>query len=160
MPRLAQMAAVVLLTAVAAPAFGQEVQLQWKFKEGDKFYVEDVTAMKQSVAVVGQVIQHAQSLRRLRVRQQFAQHQMLRPHFFVRNAARFDYNQALVPRNSAGIPKPAVLVLLKEGGVDVPYNRYLADVVVEMEKTQTQAGTTRMIAFMNQGGRIGYPSNA
>jgi len=40
MPRLAQMAAVVLLAAVAAPAFGQEVQLQWKFKEGDKFYVE------------------------------------------------------------------------------------------------------------------------
>jgi len=54
------MAAVVLLAAIAAPAFGQEVQLQWKFKEGDKFYVEDVTVMKQNVAVVGQVIKEEQ----------------------------------------------------------------------------------------------------
>src|SRR5206468_2843496 len=52
--------AVVLLAGVAAPAFGQDVELKWKFKEGDKFYVEDVTVMKQSVAVVGQVIKEEQ----------------------------------------------------------------------------------------------------
>ena len=60
MPRHALWATALLLAAAATPALGQEVDLKWKFKEGDKFYVEDVTAMKQSVAVVGQVIKEEQ----------------------------------------------------------------------------------------------------
>jgi len=39
---------------MTAPVYGQEVQLKWKFKEGDKFYVEDVTVSKQVVVVIGQ----------------------------------------------------------------------------------------------------------
>jgi hypothetical protein len=44
---------VVLLASVAAPAYGQEVKLQWKFKEGAKFYVEDVQTTKTNVSVLG-----------------------------------------------------------------------------------------------------------
>src|SRR5437773_10702628 len=60
--RHALWAAVALVAGAATPALalGQEVDLKWKFKQGDKFYVEDVTVMKQSVAVVGQVIKEEQ----------------------------------------------------------------------------------------------------
>ncbi len=44
----------VVLLAFAAPALGQEVELKWKFKEGDKFWVEDSNVQKQVVVVVGQ----------------------------------------------------------------------------------------------------------
>ena len=60
MARHALWASAVLLAALAVPAAGQEVQLKWKFKQGDKFYVEDVTVMKQSVAVLNQVIKEEQ----------------------------------------------------------------------------------------------------
>jgi hypothetical protein len=53
MLRQALMGVVVLLAGVAAPAFGQEVKLEWKFKEGDKFYVEDVTNMKEVINLAG-----------------------------------------------------------------------------------------------------------
>jgi hypothetical protein len=53
MLRQAFLAGAVLLAAVAAPALGQEANLKWKFKEGDKFYVEDVTTMKETVNLAG-----------------------------------------------------------------------------------------------------------
>jgi hypothetical protein len=37
----------------AGPVYGQEVKLQWKFKEGDKFWVEEITAHKQNVTILG-----------------------------------------------------------------------------------------------------------
>src|ERR1700722_20149723 len=33
--------ATLVYSAVAGPAFAQDVPLQWKFKEGEKFYVEE-----------------------------------------------------------------------------------------------------------------------
>jgi Family of unknown function (DUF6263) len=42
---------------VAAPAFAQEVKMQLKFKEGDKFWVEEVANQKQKITVMGQDIQ-------------------------------------------------------------------------------------------------------
>src|SRR5438093_2888995 len=45
----------VLLAAVAAQAGTQDVKMQWKFKEGDKFYVEDISNSKQTLMVLGQV---------------------------------------------------------------------------------------------------------
>jgi Family of unknown function (DUF6263) len=53
MLRQAFLATAVLLAAVTAPVMGQEVELKWKFKEGDKFYVEDVTNMKEYVNLAG-----------------------------------------------------------------------------------------------------------
>ena len=44
--------ALVVLSA-AAPAYGQEAKLQWKFKEGDKFWLEEVAVSKQAVSVLG-----------------------------------------------------------------------------------------------------------
>jgi hypothetical protein len=41
--------AAVLFATLAAPACGQEVKMQFKFKEGDKFYVEDVTKSKETI---------------------------------------------------------------------------------------------------------------
>lgn len=46
----------VLLAVVAAPAQGQEVKLQWKFKEGEKFYVRDVQTTKTTVTVLGMLV--------------------------------------------------------------------------------------------------------
>jgi hypothetical protein len=53
MLRQALLGVIVLLATVAGPAYGQEVKLQFKFKEGDKFYVEDVSKTKETVAAVG-----------------------------------------------------------------------------------------------------------
>jgi len=47
---------VLLCTAAAtAPALGQD-KLEWKFKEGDRFFLESVTDMKQAMKVMGQEI--------------------------------------------------------------------------------------------------------
>jgi hypothetical protein len=46
--------AVVFAGAAAAPQ-GQEIKLQWKFKEGEKIYVEDVMVSKLALSVLGQV---------------------------------------------------------------------------------------------------------
>jgi hypothetical protein len=43
---------VLLVGATAAPAFGQ-VKLEWKFNEGDKFYVEDVSTLKNKIGFMG-----------------------------------------------------------------------------------------------------------
>ncbi len=48
---------VVLLAVMAAPVYGQEVKLKLKFKEGDSFWVEDVTTAKQSFNLLGQAMQ-------------------------------------------------------------------------------------------------------
>ncbi|HJT78548.1 MAG TPA: hypothetical protein VJ739_15190, partial [Gemmataceae bacterium] len=40
--------AALVLAALAGPAPAQ-VTLQWKFKEGDKFYLESVSILKQSM---------------------------------------------------------------------------------------------------------------
>lgn len=45
--------AVMLLAVLAVPARGQ-VTIEWKFKEGDKLYLQNVTMMKQTVEVLGQ----------------------------------------------------------------------------------------------------------
>jgi Family of unknown function (DUF6263) len=52
MLRQSVLGVVVLLVGVIAPAQAQEVKLQWKFKEGDKFYVEDVATTKTNVTVL------------------------------------------------------------------------------------------------------------
>lgn len=44
--------AVLALALVAVPARAQ-VQLEWKFKEGDKFYLETVNSFKQSMKTLG-----------------------------------------------------------------------------------------------------------
>jgi hypothetical protein len=54
MLRQTLLAVVALVAGVAAPAYGQEVELKWKFKEGEKFYVEDISNMKQTVTALGQ----------------------------------------------------------------------------------------------------------
>jgi len=53
---LRQLLLGVVILGAAAPAYGQEVKLRWKFKEGDKFYVEDVQTTKTDVSVLGQQI--------------------------------------------------------------------------------------------------------
>jgi len=40
--------AALVLATLALPA-GAQVKLEWKFKEGDKFYVENVSTLKQAV---------------------------------------------------------------------------------------------------------------
>ena len=44
--------AVLALAVLAAPAHAQ-VQLEWKFKEGDKFYLETINSFKQSMKTLG-----------------------------------------------------------------------------------------------------------
>ena len=53
MLRQASLGVIMLLATIAGPAYGQEVKLQLKFKEGDKFYVEDVNKSKETVTAVG-----------------------------------------------------------------------------------------------------------
>jgi hypothetical protein len=43
---------VLVLSASAVPAFGQ-VKLEWKFKEGDKFYLEERVVLKQTMKIPG-----------------------------------------------------------------------------------------------------------
>jgi len=58
MTRLA-IAVGVLLAGVTAPAFGQ-TKLEWKFKEGDKFYVEEVTNVKTTFQIMGKDLDETQ----------------------------------------------------------------------------------------------------
>src|SRR5947209_5421020 len=44
--------ALLLFGGLSVPAYGQ-VKMEWKFNEGDKFYVEDVTTMKQKIEFQG-----------------------------------------------------------------------------------------------------------
>ena len=53
---LRQLLLGLVVLGAAAPAYGQEVKLRWKFKEGEKFYVEDVQTTKTDVSVLGQQI--------------------------------------------------------------------------------------------------------
>jgi len=46
----------VMSAFAAAPAYGQEVNLKFKFKEGDKFWMEEVVDQKQTMTVMGQQI--------------------------------------------------------------------------------------------------------
>ena len=47
------MAFALTLAGIALPAYGQ-VPLEWKFKEGDRFYIETVTHLRQQMKVMGQ----------------------------------------------------------------------------------------------------------
>jgi len=47
--------ALVLLAGLALPA-GAQTTLAWKFKEGEKFYVEDVNDLKQTISIIGKDI--------------------------------------------------------------------------------------------------------
>jgi hypothetical protein len=55
MARRYPLAALVLLIGMSAWAQGP-VTLEWKFKEGDKFYLENVTSVKQTIEVAGNKI--------------------------------------------------------------------------------------------------------
>lgn len=44
-------AALLVLVGLGLPAYGQTT-LEWKFKEGDKFYVEETNDMKQSITFI------------------------------------------------------------------------------------------------------------
>jgi len=52
MRRKAWVAVLLLFGGLTAPAHGQ-VKMEWKFNEGDKFYVEDVSTMKQKIEFQG-----------------------------------------------------------------------------------------------------------
>ncbi len=51
---------LVCLAGLTAPAAAQ-TKLEWKFKKGDKFYLEAVTDQKQSLQVMGKAVQQNQS---------------------------------------------------------------------------------------------------
>jgi hypothetical protein len=54
MLRRAWVGVLLVFASLASPAFGQgATKLQWKFTEGDKFYVEDVSSMKQKLEFMG-----------------------------------------------------------------------------------------------------------
>ena len=46
---------LALAAGLSGPAQG-EVKLEWKFTQGDKFYLENVTNLKQTIEVMGQKI--------------------------------------------------------------------------------------------------------
>src|SRR5207253_11009480 len=52
MLRKAWVGAVLVFDGLSVPAYGQ-VKMEWKFNEGDKFYVEDVSTMKQKIEFMG-----------------------------------------------------------------------------------------------------------
>jgi hypothetical protein len=56
MLRQALLAVIVSLATVAVPAYGQDVKLRMKFKEGDKFYVEDIAKSKETIGIAGQTV--------------------------------------------------------------------------------------------------------
>jgi hypothetical protein len=48
---------VLVVGLLAAPVRAQDqVKLEWKLNEGDKFYVEDVSTLKQKIEIMGKVI--------------------------------------------------------------------------------------------------------
>jgi len=48
-------AALVVMASLAMPALGQTT-LEWKFKAGEKFYVEEVNDVKQNISIIGKDI--------------------------------------------------------------------------------------------------------
>jgi len=48
-------AALLVLVGLAMPAYSQAT-LEWKFKEGDKFYVEEINDVKQNITIIGKDI--------------------------------------------------------------------------------------------------------
>jgi hypothetical protein len=52
MQRYTALAALVIGSLLAGPALAQE-KLAWKFKEGDKFYIEDKATVKSTIKVLG-----------------------------------------------------------------------------------------------------------
>src|ERR1700677_835317 len=46
----------VLLAAAAGPVYAQEAKIQLKFKEGEKFYVEDVNKSKETISLAGNTL--------------------------------------------------------------------------------------------------------
>src|SRR5262245_10655360 len=59
MLRKAWIGAVLVFSGLSVPAYGQ-VNMEWKFNEGDKFYVEDVSTMKQKIGFMGKDIDQTQ----------------------------------------------------------------------------------------------------
>jgi hypothetical protein len=52
---------VLVFGVLAAPALGQgPTKLKWKFKEGDKFYVEDISNLKEKIELMGKPIEQKQ----------------------------------------------------------------------------------------------------
>ncbi len=48
---------VLVLGVLAAPVQAQDqVKLEWKFNKGDKFYVEDISTLKQKIEIMGKTI--------------------------------------------------------------------------------------------------------
>jgi Family of unknown function (DUF6263) len=56
MLRQALLGLAVMSACVATPVYGQEAKLKLKFKEGEKFWVEEVSSMKQDMTVMGQAV--------------------------------------------------------------------------------------------------------
>ncbi len=54
-------AIVAVVTAVAVPAYGQEVELAWKFPKGAKFYQTMKTTTNQSMKLMGQDVKQVQT---------------------------------------------------------------------------------------------------
>src|SRR5881628_1560777 len=48
-------AALLALAGLGMPAYGQTT-LEWKFKQGDKYYVEEISTVKQIISVLGKDI--------------------------------------------------------------------------------------------------------
>jgi hypothetical protein len=51
---------VLVVVALGAPAFGQEVDIKWKFEKGKTFYQEMTTETKQDMTVMGMKISQTQ----------------------------------------------------------------------------------------------------
>jgi hypothetical protein len=60
MVRRALLGMIVLLVGSVAPVFGQDATLKFKFKEGEKFWVEDVVTSEQTISLLGQPIKSKQ----------------------------------------------------------------------------------------------------
>jgi len=61
MLRRAWVCVVLVFGVLAAPALGQgPTKLKWKFKEGDKFYVEDISNLKEKIELMGKPIEQKQ----------------------------------------------------------------------------------------------------
>jgi hypothetical protein len=64
MMRPHQWIGISLILAGTAPAFGQ-TELQWQLKEGDKFYLEEKTVLKQTLKFMGRDIEHDSTFTRV-----------------------------------------------------------------------------------------------
>jgi hypothetical protein len=60
MLRRAWVGVALVFAVLAAPALGQgTAKLRWKFQEGEKFYVEDISNMKQKITFMGKDIEQS-----------------------------------------------------------------------------------------------------